>query len=60
MSQSSAKRDYKKELCKTEQMLKKLKKETRELKTMMKKKCKKSPDDMSIDSASSIDMDTSY
>jgi hypothetical protein len=59
-SQSNAKRDYKKELRKTEQMLKKLKKETRELKTMMKKKRKKSPDDMSIDSASSVDTDTSY
>ena len=59
-SQYNAKRDYKKELRKAEQMLKKFKKETRELKTMMKKKRKKSADDMSIDSASSVDTDTSY
>ena len=60
-SQSNVKQDYKKELRKSEAMLNKLKKQTRELKTMMKSsKRKKNDDDMSIDSAPSDETDTSY
>ena len=57
----SAKKSYQKELRKTENALKRLKKETRELKTMLKKGKKKSKndDDMSIDSASTYETDTS-
>ena len=56
-SQSSARSDYKKELCTTEKMLKKLKKESHELKVMCKRQKKRSDDDMSIDEASSVDTD---
>ena len=49
------------ELRKSEAMLKKLRKQTRELKTTMKSKRKKqSKDDMSIDSVVSNDTDTDY